>query len=456
LAGLVGTESFTVTQTAGTYNSPNVATANTVSASLSAGDFTPSAGTLAGNYVLPTTASGPGHITAVTLTASIIGNPTKPYDGNTTAVLTTANYSLTGLVGTESISVSQTAGSYNSKDVVSANTVTASLTAGNFTAGTGTLLTNYVLPTTASGPGHITAVTLTASIIGNPTKPYDGNANAVLAPANFMLAGLVGTESFTVTQTAGTYNSPNVATANTVTASLSAGDFTPSAGTLAGNYVLPTTASGPGHITAVNATINVQPYSVLFDGNSHTATGTAKGVLNETLSGLDLSGTTHSNPGDYVADPWTFTDVTGNYNNANGTTHDSILFSTACSAGPGDAILPPINSDGSSVYQRRGGSTIPVKFRVCGANGVAISNASLVFGPSGGSITMLSAVRGTVDNVNEAGDNNIPDVAFRWDSSGQQWIFNMATTNLTSGSTYRFRINLANSSQSIVFVVGVK
>jgi len=34
--------------------------------------------------VLPSTASGAGLITAVTLTASIIGNPTKPYNGNTT------------------------------------------------------------------------------------------------------------------------------------------------------------------------------------------------------------------------------------------------------------------------------------------------------------------------------------------------------------------------------------
>lgn len=45
-------------------------------------------------------------------------------------------------------------------------------------------------------------------------------------------------------------------------------------------------------------------------------------------------------------------------------------------------------------------------------------------------------------------------VAFRWDASGQQWIFNMATSNLQSGNTYTFRINLANGY--IVFVVGVK
>ena len=49
-----------------------------------------------------------------------------------------------------------------------------------------------------------------------------------------------------MTQTAGTYNSKDVTTATTVTASLSAGDFTPGSGTLASNYTLPTTASGAG------------------------------------------------------------------------------------------------------------------------------------------------------------------------------------------------------------------
>jgi len=115
--------------------------------------------------------------------------------------------------------------------------------------------------------------------------------------------------------------------------------------------------------------------------------------------------------------------------------------------------LPPINSDGTSVYNRKGGSTIPVKFRVCDASGNPISNPTVVFGSSSsGSITMLNAVRGTVTIVNEDGVNDIPDVAFRY--SGGQWIFNMATTNLSSGSTYQFRINLAYGN--IPFVVGVK
>src|SRR4029078_2966181 len=129
----------------------------------------------------------------------------KPYDGNTNATLASANFQLTGLVGTESFTVTQTSGTYNSKDVATATTVSTTLASGDFTAAVGTLASNYTLPTTASGAGHITAVTVTAAIIGDPTKPYDGNTNATLASANFQLTGLGGTESFTGNPDSGTY-----------------------------------------------------------------------------------------------------------------------------------------------------------------------------------------------------------------------------------------------------------
>jgi hypothetical protein len=231
-------------------------------------------------------------------------------------------------------------------------------------------------------------------------------------------------------------------------------------GGLANNYSFasPQTFLNAFTVSKANATIVVTPYNVTYDGNAHTASGTATGVKSESLSGLTLSGTTHTSPGDYTSDPWTFTDVTGNYNNANGTVHDSISYGV-CSAlvGTGGAILPPINSDGTSVYPRKSGSTIPVKFRVCGASGASISNPAAVFGPSGtNQLVMLNAVRGTITVVNEETIVDIPDNAFRWDASGQQWMFNMATTNLTSGTTYTYRINLAYSPASIPFVVGLK
>ena len=73
--------------------------------------------------------------------------------------------------------------------------------------------------------------------------------------------------------------------------------------------------------------IAVYPYSVTYDGNPHTATGSATGVESPTpvdLTGLlHLGGTTHTNAGAYPADGWTF-DGNGNYSAANGTVHDVI------------------------------------------------------------------------------------------------------------------------------------
>jgi hypothetical protein len=101
----------------------------------------------------------------------------------------------------------------------------------------------------ANGGLTIDPRTLTVAIIGNPTKTYDGTPAATLAPANYTLTGFIPTQGASVTQTAGTYNSPDVATANTVTAALAAADFTANDGTLLSNYRLPVSASGAGAIT---------------------------------------------------------------------------------------------------------------------------------------------------------------------------------------------------------------
>ena len=76
-------------------------------------------------------------------------------------------------------------------------------------------------------------------------------------------------------------------------------------------------------ITKAYPVCNISPYDVTFDGNAHTATGLCSGVVGEVLLGLNLNGTTHTNAGSYI-DPWIFTDVSGNYFDANGTAEDNI------------------------------------------------------------------------------------------------------------------------------------
>jgi filamentous hemagglutinin family protein len=248
LTGFVAGEGATVTQTAGFHNEENAAAVTTVSAILDNGDFVSTGATNLANYILPTNAVGSGTITRALLTGAIIGTPTKFYDGSAFANLTAANFQLFGLVAGDGISVGATTGSYASANASAASTVTVTLTFADFvTAGT-TRLSDYILPTTVTRDGVIDRAVLTASIIGLPTKPFDGNDRAVLTPASFNLIGFVAGEGATVTQTQGTYAVSTAGVANTVTAELAESDFSASGGTLLANYILPDTASGVGLI----------------------------------------------------------------------------------------------------------------------------------------------------------------------------------------------------------------
>ena len=70
-------------------------------------------------------------------------------------------------------------------------------------------------------------------------------------------------------------------------------------------------------INKANATVNVEGFAGVYDSQAHGATGTATGVNGEALGGLDLGASFTNVPGGTAA--WTFTDVTGNYNDTAGT-----------------------------------------------------------------------------------------------------------------------------------------
>lgn len=176
---------------------------------------------------------------------------------------------------------------------------------------------NYNAASDNSAVITITKATPSLSV-GGGTFTYDGTSHGASASATGVGgAAVTGTPAFT-------YAPGGTA------APVNAGDYTVSASFTSGdpNY---TDATGTGAITITkaNATISVTPYSVTYDGNPHTATGTATGVGGASLSGLDLSATTHTDAGAYNSDAWTFTDGAGNYNNVAGTVNDSIAQATS-------------------------------------------------------------------------------------------------------------------------------
>ena len=120
-----------------------------------------------------------------------------------------------------------------------------------------------------------------------------------------------------------------------------------------------------------------------------------------------------------------------------------------CLGSAGHQVLPPLAADGSSVVRQN--ATIPVKFRVCDANGVSIGTPGVVT-----SFTLIQVIQGAVTtDVNVEPLSTTPDTAFRWDATGQQWIFNLKTKDLAAGATCVYRISLADAS-SIEFSVGVR
>jgi hypothetical protein len=169
-----------------------------------------------------------------------------------------------------------------------------------FTGGTG----NYKNASGTISDG-IAKATATLTVSGY-SSVYNGAAHRAAGTAKGVLGqSLSGLNlSGTIHTNAGTYS-------DTWTFTDGTGNYKNAIGTVSDS------------IAKATATVTVSRYQVTYDANSHTATGTAVGVLGQSLSGLNLSGTIHTNAGTY-SDTWTFTDVTGNYKNASGSISDSI------------------------------------------------------------------------------------------------------------------------------------
>ncbi len=129
-----------------------------------------------------------------------------------------------------------------------------------------------------------------------------------------------------------------------------------------GNY-LDDSGTVDDSIAKATASITVTPYSITYDGQPHTATGTAAGVGGVILSGgLTLSGTTHSNAGVYGSDAWSFSGGT-NYFDANGAISDSIA------KAPTTTTVTIVGGP----FAWTGGPVTPATITVTGAGGLSLT-----------------------------------------------------------------------------------
>ena len=171
--------------------------------------------------------------------------------------------------------------------------------------------TDTVNYTTATASVLINVLKADAAIVVTPyVGDYDGTAHGATGTAT----GVLGEDLSSDLSVAGT-------TYTDVPGGTVAWSFT----STSGNYNDVASTDVTVVINKADVVIVVTPYDVVYDGTAHTATGTATGALSaDRSSDLDLSGTTHTDAGAYSGDAWTFTDTTGNYNDASGTVDNNI------------------------------------------------------------------------------------------------------------------------------------
>jgi len=199
-------------------------------------------------------------------------------------------------------------------------------------------------------------------------------------------------------------------------------------------------------VAAVPPAVGTPTGTVAFQDGA-TALGTAtlssSGVATLTLSTLAIG--SHSLTAVYSGDA----DLSGATSAALTQNVQYAPAGTSCDGQAGHQILPPIDSAGSSVWKQH--RTVPAKFRVCDANGISIGTPGVV-----SSFFLIEILKGTAtSSVQDVVETNIPDTAFRWDPTSQQWIFNIATADLAAGNTYVYAITL-NDGSVIYFQYGLR
>ncbi len=362
-------------------------------------------------------------ITARPLTVSATG-VAKEYDGSTAATVTLTD----NRVDFDVLATSYAAATFADKNVGTGKTVSVTgISISGADAG------NYTFNTEASATADITtrSVTVTAD---TKSKTY-GDADPALTYQ--ITTGTLATgDGFTgsLTRAAGENVGPYYAIQQ---------------GTLAldANYTL-TYVGANLTITKATLSITVNNKSMKYHGAVPALDGTLTGVVSgdNITATYNTVATSSTMPGAYditvtLNDP---NDKLGNYLVPSPMPKGTLTITFNGNSG----ILQPINADESSVIKK--GSTVPVKVKVYDAGNLSVSTPGTIT-----SFAPVASAANTAAVVNEVLESTTPDTAFRWDSTGQQWIFNLSTKSYVIGTKYYFRITFADGT-SVSFAFTTK
>ncbi|WP_233200892.1 S-layer family protein [Limnohabitans sp. G3-2] len=213
------------------------------------------------------------------LSATLTGSSSKVYDGSTAVTLTAGNFALSGFANSEGASVSQTAGTLDTANVGTSKAVTAALGSSDFAANSGTQLSNYILPTSASGSmGSVTPAPLTVTAVTN-TKSFDGNTEAQAVP---VVSGLKVSDAVVNLREA--YADANPGTGKTLSVQMG---YQIVDGNNGNNYVVSLVPNQTGEIRALPVAILAPTLAVVPTANSAPPTLT---VLASSSAGASSAG----------------------------------------------------------------------------------------------------------------------------------------------------------------------
>jgi len=284
LSGIIGSDDVVLTPGRGQFANKNVGTGITVTAT----GYTLS-GTDSANYIISAQPSGlTANITPKSLTITSIAAGNKAYDGTTTATITGGT--LSGILGSDDVTLTDGTGTFADKNVGAGKIVTAT----GYTL-TGNNAENYILSAQPAGlSADITPASLTINGVTAENKVYDGTTDVTLTGGT--LSGIFGSDDVTLTNGTGEFADKNVGTGKTVTTTGYA-----LAGNDVGNYVLTSQPSGvvaditPAPLTTTGITAEDKVYD---------------GTIDATLTGGSLDGIIGS-------DDVTLTDGTGAFADKN-------------------------------------------------------------------------------------------------------------------------------------------
>jgi filamentous hemagglutinin family protein len=210
---------------------------------------------------------------APTITPTLIGTVTKTYDATTTATLNGSNYSSSGAVGGDTVTLNNpTSGTYATANAGSGINVSVSgISIASATNGAATVY-NYALSSSTAnadiGIINTKVVNLAAS------RVYDGTANFVAGAFTPVITGTIGSQTLTIASGTGTVPSTHVSAGSQ---SLTLGSLVLGNGTnggLASNYTL-VGGTNTGTITAAPITASLTNTGVtkVYDGNTNAPAG---------------------------------------------------------------------------------------------------------------------------------------------------------------------------------------